>query len=256
MEDSTKVPGAQVSSDESLGVSRWISASSTHVGNVRKVNEDAFFEHPEIGLWAVADGVGGASAGDRASALIVEALGSVRKPDTAATLLTDVRDRLHAVNETLYREAPYMPRGLIASTVVILMFFQRHYACAWAGDSRLYLLRERHLRQVSRDHSQVQELVDQGVLSPELARHDSRGNVITRAVGADEKLELDVVHEHYLPNDVFLLCSDGLTKALGDDEIIALLDLPTTSAAEALIAASLDHGAPDNVTAVVVRILT
>jgi serine/threonine protein phosphatase PrpC len=255
MDESIKPPAAPIS-DQVAAPGRWISASSTHVGNVRKVNEDAFLEDSEIGLWVVADGVGGASAGDRASALIVQALGNVGKPDTAAAFLAEVCERLRAVNEKLYNEAPYTPRGVTASTVVALLFFQRHYACAWAGDSRLYLLRDGILRQVSRDHSHVQDLVDQGILSPEMARHDSRGNVITRAVGAAEQVELDIVHEPYFPNDVFLLCSDGLTKTLADDEIAALLDLPIASAVDGLIASSLDHGAPDNVTAVVVRVLT
>jgi protein phosphatase len=254
MDEPIKPPAAPAS-DDTAALSRWVSAASTHVGNVRKVNEDAYFEEPEIGLWAVADGVGGASAGDRASALIVEALGNVGKPDTAASFLAEVCERLRTVNEKLYNEAPYTPRGVTASTVVALLFFQRHYACAWAGDSRLYLLRDRVLRQISRDHSHVQDLVDQGILSPEMARHDSRGNVITRAVGAAEKIELEIVHEPYLPNDVFLLCSDGLTKALADEEIAALLDVPIASAADGLIAASLAHGARDNVTAVVVRVL-
>ena len=137
--------------------------------------------------------------------------------------------------------------------IVALLFFRHHFSCVWAGDSRLYLLRGQHLRQISRDHSRVQELVDQGLLTPEEARRDPRGNVITRAVGAQEQLELDMVHERFLPGDVFLLCSDGLTKTVEDHEIETMLQAPAATAVTALISAALERGAPDNVTVVVIQ---
>ncbi len=234
---------------------RWISASATHVGTVRSVNEDALFEGKELGLWAVADGVGGGSAGDRASGMVVEALGKIRKPATASAFLSDVCGEVKAVHEVLRREGPEATRGVIASTIVALLFFERHYACAWAGDSRLYLLRDGNLQQISRDHSRVQDLVDQGILTAEEARTDSRGNVITRAVGGNEQFEIEVVHGPYLPDDVFLLCTDGLTKSVEDDEIALLLRLPVPEAVDALVNASLLHGTRDNVTVVVVQAL-
>jgi serine/threonine protein phosphatase PrpC len=234
------------------------SAAQTHPGMVRRVNEDNCLDRPEIGLWAVADGVGGAMAGDRASGLIVEALGKVGTPTTAVGFLNEVRDTLQAVNRLLRLEARADGTDrLIASTVVALLFFGRHFACAWAGDSRLYLLRNGRLQQVTRDHSEVQEMVDAGLITPAEARVHPRGNVITRAVGAQDSLVLEMVQDEVRPGDLFLLCTDGLTKMVEDHEIVALVrDLPADLAVQRLIEATLERGARDNVTVAAVRALS
>jgi serine/threonine protein phosphatase PrpC len=236
-------------------VLHWVSASATHVGKVRKLNEDALLEHPQIGLWAVADGVGGASAGDWASAFTVQSLGRSSKPDSIAEFVAEVSERLGAVNGTLRRQAKAAARQAIATTVVVLQFFDEKFACTWAGDSRLYLLRRGQLRQVNRDHSEVQEMVDRGMLESSEARNHPRGNVVTRAVGAYETLDLDLAQDQLLADDTFLLCSDGLTKTAEDDEIATLLSQPPEKAVGALIELALDRGAPDNVTVVVVKVL-
>jgi serine/threonine protein phosphatase PrpC len=232
---------------------RWVSAAATHVGRVRKVNEDALLERPQIGLWAVADGVGGASAGDRASALIAENLSTIGDASTAPAFLAAVCDRLRDTNDTLRREAAEA-NVTIASTVVALLFFRQHYACAWAGDSRLYRLRDGRFEQISRDHSEVQELVDRGVIDAATARHHPHANIVTRAVGATDQLEIEVVHNQLFDGDIFLLCSDGLTKTLEDDEIAQRLQQPIDQAVPALIEAALDRGAPDNVTVVAIKV--
>jgi serine/threonine protein phosphatase PrpC len=233
---------------------RLASAARSDVGKVRRVNEDAFLDRAEIGLWAVADGVGGESAGDRASRLIVEALGKVEVPSTAAGFLATVHESLQAVNKLLRLEAAAAGGDrLIASTVVALLVFGHHFACAWAGDSRLYLWRNGTLQQVSRDHSEVQEMVECGMLTAEEARTHPRGNVVTRAVGADDMLNLEMMQDQIRAGDTFLLCSDGLTKMLTDREIAGLIAAahgadPATS----LIEATLERGATDNVTVVIV----
>ncbi len=234
---------------------RWLSAARSHVGRVRKINEDNFMERGEIGLWAVADGVGGERAGDRASALVVEALNRVGAPQTAAGFLAEVRDNLQAVNRLLRLESAAGDDGrVIASTVVTLLAFGQHFACAWAGDSRLYLCRNRRLQQITRDHSEVQELVDAGLLTSEQARTHPRANVVTRAVGAEDMLTLEMVQDQIRIGDLFLLCSDGLTKMIEDEEIAALLALrPIEAAAAQLIQTTLERGAPDNVTVVLVE---
>jgi serine/threonine protein phosphatase PrpC len=233
----------------------WVSASCSHPGRVRRVNEDSCLDRPDLGLWIVADGVGGERAGDRASGLIVETLGQLGTPTSGAAFLTQVRDGLRNVNLMLRAEA--LASGddrLIASTVVALLVFGQHYACAWAGDSRLYLFRNNRLRQISRDHSEVQEMVDAGLIAPEEARRHPRGNIVTRAVGARDNLVLEMVQDQLRPNDVFLLCSDGLTKELEDDEIAAMLaERPVNEAVDALIGAALERGARDNVTVIVMR---
>jgi serine/threonine protein phosphatase PrpC len=234
---------------------RWISASSSHVGKVRKLNEDSLLDYPQLGLWAVADGVGGASAGDLASSMTTEVLSRVAQPVTASGFLAEVCDRLRAVNTTLREQAEAAEQRAIATTVVALLFFQQHFACTWAGDSRLYLMRDGQLRQVSHDHSAVQEMVDRGIIRPQEARGHPRGNVVTRAVGAHEQLDLETVHDRLCENDVFLLCSDGLTKTVADDEIALMLARPVDQAVQTLMQMALDRGAPDNVTVVAVKVL-
>jgi serine/threonine protein phosphatase PrpC len=233
---------------------RWISAIATHVGKVRKINEDAALDYAQLGLWAVADGVGGAAAGDWASACAVEALGALRTPVSALGFLGAVNDALQNVNTALRGHADASGE-LAATTIVTLMFFQRYFACVWAGDSRLYLLREGQLRQISHDHSEVQELVDRGIVAREQARHHPRGNVVTRALGAEETLDAETAHEPLCESDAFLLCSDGLTKTMDDDEIAAALAQPIDRAVETLIQTALDRGGPDNVTVVAVKVL-
>ena len=227
----------------------------THVGKVRELNEDAWLVRSEVGLWAVADGMGGHKAGEVASGLIVDTLGQVDALSSGYAFLDDVRRSMEGVNRTLLARASLLaPGSIIGSTVVVLLAYERHFACVWAGDSRIYLLRAGRLEQLTRDHSRVQELIDQGALSREDARGHRRANVITRAVGVTDHLALDMLQGPILPGDVFLLCSDGLTGALDDQEIAALLSDPDLAdAAEALIRHTLDQGARDNVTVVLVR---
>ena len=231
------------------------SAARTHVGNVRRLNEDGFCERQEIGLWAVADGMGGHQAGEVASGLIVEALARVDDTSSGYAFLDDVQGSIQRVNRTLIARAAVMaPGAVIGSTVVALLAFGGHYACLWAGDSRGYLLRGGRFEQITRDHSRLQELIDAGSLSRADARSYTRSNVITRAVGVTDRLALDMQQGPVEPGDVFLLCSDGLTGMLEDREIAALLQVPSLdAAADALIARTLERGAKDNVTVVLAR---
>ncbi|MFN3523628.1 MAG: PP2C family protein-serine/threonine phosphatase [Phenylobacterium sp.] len=230
------------------------SVARTHAGTVRTLNEDRYIERPDVRLWAVADGMGGHEAGDVAAALIVETLAEVAAPTSGYGFLNGVCDRLQAVNRELVERAAALAYGsLIGSTVVALLAYDDHYACVWAGDSRIYLLRDGALERLTRDHSVVQEMVDSGVIRAEEAQGHSRSNIVTRAVGAGEPLELDVRHAAILPGDVFLLCSDGLTGAVSDEEIRRILAaMPLERAADGLLALSLDRGARDNVTLVLV----
>ena len=231
------------------------SAARTHVGVIRRLNEDRFCDRPEVGLWAVADGMGGHQAGDVASGLIVEALERVDDTSSGYAFLDDVRDSIQRVNRTLIARAAVMaPGSLIGSTVVSLLAFGGYYACLWAGDSRGYLLRDGRFEQMTRDHSRMQELIDAGSLSRAEARSYARSNVITRAVGVTDRLALDMRQGPVEPGDIFLLCSDGLTGMLDDREIAAVLHNPSLeAAADLLIAQTLERGARDNVTVVLVR---
>ncbi len=234
---------------------RFVVSCGTDVGRVRSLNEDAFLDRTEIGLWVVADGMGGHAAGDFASRTIVDGLEQIAPPSDGSAFLREVEDRIQIAHAALRRESDARGSGgIIGSTVVVLIAWNRHYACVWAGDSRLYLLRDGVLRQVSRDHSLVQDLVEAGELAPEQAESHPQANVVTRAVGAVEDLVLDKTHQLIAIGDVFLLCSDGLTRHVSDPEIaVVLTGEAAPEVAQVLIDLALERGARDNVTAVVVR---
>lgn len=231
------------------GAAQIASTSMTHQGAVRPRNEDALVERPDLGLWAVADGAGGHGAGDIASSAVAEALQSIPPGLTAAELLAQLRLRLTAVHQSLQEEAAQRgPGTIIATTVVAMLTRGGHFACLWAGDSRVYRLRGGILQAITRDHSLVQELIDQGSLTEDEAEGHPQGNVITRAVGAAGELELDKVTGDVAAGDRFLLCSDGLYRTLDMPTMAGLLIRP--DAAAALVDLAVQRGARDNVTAI------
>jgi serine/threonine protein phosphatase Stp1 len=236
---------------------RFRSWAATHVGTVRTRNEDNFVNRPDLGIWAVADGAGGHQAGDVAARIVVEALSEVPSGLGAAELLAEVRLRIIYAHDSIRAEAARRGgQAILATTVVALLAHRNHYVCLWAGDSRAYLLRGGRLSQVTHDHSLVQELVDAGALSPEEALSHPRANVITRALGADfSALEIDKATDRLRPGDRFMLCSDGVSKIVPEDEIARLLAADAASPAEHLIAAALDRQADDNITAVTIEVL-
>lgn len=233
---------------------RLTSHAATHPGAVRPRNEDALLDRPEIGLWAVADGAGGHGAGDVASAAIVAALRTIPPGLSAAELLAQVRLRLTEVHAGLQEEAARRgPGRILASTVVVMLARGEHFAMLWAGDSRGYLLRDGTLQRVTKDHSLVQELVDQGTLREEDAESHPQANVITRAIGAHGELELDKISGRIVEGDRYLLCTDGLFKTIPEGEIAAMLSNghdPT-----AIVTEAVGRGARDNVSAVAVDCL-
>ncbi|WP_460450333.1 PP2C family protein-serine/threonine phosphatase [Alsobacter sp. SYSU BS001988] len=233
---------------------RFETGAATHVGKVRAQNEDNLLTRPEIGLWCVADGMGGHEAGGLASAAIVEALRHVRPPATAAGLLAASRQSLVDANAAIRAIAKARGFALVGATVVVLLASGRHFACLWAGDSRLYRIRAGAAAQLTRDHSEVQDMVDKGLLSDDEARTWPGRNVITRAIGASPAPDLDMLQGDIEPGDVFLLCSDGLTTHVADDEIAARATARAPQdACAALVDLTLERGGADNVTVVIVR---
>ena len=228
----------------------------THPGARRPANQDSFVNRPDAGLWAVADGAGGHQGGELASGMLREALEAIPPSLPAAELLAQVRVAIAGTHEALRRIAGEQgPLVMMASTIVVLIVRNGHYACLWAGDSRSYLLRNGVFEQITHDHSLVQELVDAGAILPEEADAHPHSNVITRAVGADGECVLEKATDRILPGDRFLLCSDGLHKTLSEDAIAAILAAdPVVPPTQAMIAAALAMNASDNVTAVVVAI--
>ena len=144
---------------------RFDTGVATHVGRVRERNEDSYLARPDTGIWAVADGMGGLDAGDFASATVIEALGSIGTPRSAAELLAWCEKRVVAANSTLH-ELGRRRGSLIGTTIAVLLAHERHFACVWSGDSRIYLVHDGAISLQSRDHTEVQELVSEGKLSP------------------------------------------------------------------------------------------
>lgn len=234
----------------------WRSAARTDTGKVRARNEDAFLAQPEQGLWVVADGMGGHQNGALASRLIVEYLAEPSEGDLQQRL-TELRKRLHDLNRRLGQELTVtaaQPDPVIGSTVVALLIEDDRAACIWAGDSRCYLWRGSRLYQLSRDHSLLQQLIDEQQLSPaEAARHPA-AHALTRAIGASEELKLEILELDVLPGDAFLLCSDGLYQGLSADALGAALNLPSPLLALNRLFQQALHGpARDNLSAVVIR---
>jgi serine/threonine protein phosphatase Stp1 len=235
---------------------RFRSSAASHMSAARRRNEDSFVNRPDLGLWAVADGAGGHQAGDLASRIVADTLGAIPAGLGAAELLAEVRLRLADAHRVMQLEAVTRgPESNLFSTIVVLLARDEHYACLWAGDSRAYLWRDRQLRQLTQDHSLVQELIDSGAISPAEAAHHPRRNIITRALGgADEAAELDKVTDRLRAGDRFLLCSDGLFKIVPEGDLVALMAAGGDGLAERLVAAALDRQADDNVTAVTVEL--
>jgi protein phosphatase len=233
---------------------RWSSAARSDAGRVREINEDACLDQPQNGCWAVADGMGGHAVGDLASQLVIDMLGKLPPSNGVKHCIAEARTRLQAANRQLREEASRRQVQRIGSTVVVLLACDRFCGYLWAGDSRIYLLRQGQLRQLTRDHSQVEALRQSGYLTAEEARNHPAHHIITRAVGATDQLDLDEDAVEVADGDVFLLCSDGLSNEVTDDEILATLaSVDCRHAPDQLVDIALARGGRDNITAVVVQ---
>jgi serine/threonine protein phosphatase PrpC len=229
---------------------QYRSAGATHQGLVRATNQDAFVDRPSSRLWAVADGMGGHRDGDVASRMVCDALAGYEAVPTLEDAIDDVRQRMNEVNGTLYAAAVRPVDPIQSGSTVVAMVIE-DMACAvlWAGDSRVYRLRDSRLAQLTRDHTWAAQLNLEEVPGAEV------DHSITRAVGGEDILLLDVYRDRVRPGDRYLLCSDGLTRELSAAAISALLrEGDAQACTDALIEATLDAGAHDNVTAVVVDV--
>ena len=233
---------------------RWRSWGLSVVGMRRKLNEDAMIDRSEHGLWAVADGMGGHKSGDVASRAIVEALSSVTLSGTLDDVASRVDASLQGVNLSLCQLAADSgeENQIIGSTVVVLLAQGNECAYLWAGDSRLYRFREGKLEQLTQDHSLYGDFAREGLVSPVDSGESGRCNIITRAVGAGESLQLAKGKCLASAGDFFLLCSDGLDKELTQDEIEMIFSQnPPEKIANVLIEQAERRGARDNVTVMV-----
>ncbi|MDR6934909.1 serine/threonine-protein phosphatase [Luteibacter sp. 3190] len=229
------------------------SAGRTETGHVRRHNEDAILDAPELGLWAVADGLGGHAAGDVASRLVVDRLRALPMVDDVADRIDAIEDELLRVNHALRRMAAERHVDAIASTVVILVHTRDAMLCGWVGDSRAYCFENDRLRLLTRDHVHG-DRGDETRFGAHPA-HAAAG-VLTRAVGAEDRLYVDWKIVPRRRGMSFVLCSDGINKELGDADIEACCRRharPDAVVGE-LMDGALARAGRDNVSAVVVRL--
>ena len=236
----------------------WRSAAASHVGCVRRQNQDAFCSNPEQGIWCVADGMGGHTAGERAARLLADTLALQQAGLSLDVTAARLQAAIERVNSILSTDSVLgSSGGICGSTIVTVALTDNEGACLWAGDSRLYLCRAGQLRQISRDHSLVQELVEKRLIEPHEARLHPQRHVITRAVGANLRLELDQVRFSVQAGDQLLLCSDGLHCELDADTIRQVLvqQSDCENKVNQLIEHALACGARDNVTVNLIELM-
>lgn len=243
---------------------RWAAAGASDVGRVRKTNEDTFLVDSDRGLFLVADGMGGHAAGEIASAMAAEVVGSalasaVDRALDSAGLDKVILDSFQAAHRAITDHSLSEPltRGMGTTLTACVLARDGTYRLGHMGDSRAYRVRDGKLGQITRDHTWVQQEVEAGRLTPSGARTHRFSHVITRALGADSHDDTDIVDGTLVPGDLLLLCTDGLTGMVSDSRMNKMLvgDAPLETLLADLIHAANARGGTDNITAVLVRVL-
>ena len=228
-------------------------AHNSHEGIKRSHNEDTYGIDIEHHVFLVADGMGGHDHGEIASALARDYIMAGLSDDNS------ISRTIHGANEAIIacslEKGSQLPMG---TTVAIIQFDKHHYHCAWVGDSRIYRLRDGQLEAISSDHSYVQELVDQKLITSEQARSHPHRNVVTQALGVTDNSELNIaeITDSWMAGDKFLICSDGLTEEVEDTEIENILNqaLAPKELCDQLMIKALENGGSDNITAIIISL--
>ena len=230
---------------ERPAIARWISSSASRCGPQHDLNEDNYAEIESLGVFVVADGVGGYADGEVASAAVVGILDeALSADDDLETRVHVVEEAVRSISNALWLASRQRPDRLpVATTVAVLLLADNLAACIWAGDSRIYLYRKGHLYQLTRDHNMAVEFGTIG----------RSGGQLTRAVGSSESLDMERVVTETRAGDMFLLCTDGVTKVMDDGELARFLEDPIEGLAPRLIGAVAERGGRDDATAIVVR---
>jgi PPM family protein phosphatase len=246
-------------------------ASLTDPGRVRDHNEDCIESRPDIGLYVLADGMGGYNAGEVASGMATSLISDgiqeswigrdvarLGRDDAKALSERLIREQIARSNSAIFTTSQNNPECAgMGTTLVVCLFFDNFLTVAHIGDSRLYRLRGEAMEQVTRDHSLLQEQLDSGLITPEEAKLSQNKNLVTRALGIDPTVEPEVHVYETEPEDIYVLCSDGLSDMVEDEEIrltlITLRTNPTLTVAQ-LVQAANDNGGRDNISAMLVRV--
>lgn len=227
------------------------SVARSHIGHVRKINEDRLLNFSEQRLWAVADGMGGHCLGDEAATIVVRGLADLAA-DTDPITRKSIGTALERANDAILARGRSSGQ-VCGSTVAGLHIVGTSALIFWAGDSRIYRLRQGSLERLSRDHSVVQELADAGLISERQARDHPQAHVITRAIGVDSDVAIEYCSHSVQAGDLFLLCSDGLSGPLVDGTIQSLLKGPLSDISIHLQHAALQAGGADNISLILVE---
>ena len=233
----------------------FTSDEMTHVGLVRQLNEDSLLSRTAFGVWVVADGMGGHVGGDFASQTVVEQVRLIDDRLQGADVMRSVRQSFLASHDLIKAEAERRGGQTMGCTAISLVMAQGYFVCFWVGDSRLYHCRDGRVNQLSLDHTLVNQWVEEGKITAEEAESHPHGNVITRAVGVGDELEIDKLRGEYEPGDRFMLCSDGLTGYMDHAEMFdTLANAPMQGIAQRLVDGALAGGGRDNVSVIVVEV--
>ena len=246
-------------------------ANVSYVGCKRPHNEDSTASNEALGILVLADGMGGYKAGEVASAIAVTGIYndvvSGLKNSNPAGIDEDsgldhhsilIRNAVNRANSSIYNTAQTDEQCQgIGTTVVAVITYDNSISIAHVGDSRLYRIRSGDFKQITKDHSLVQELIDRGLFSPEEAEKNAPKNLVTRALGIDAKVEIDVIEDKLVNGDIYLLCSDGLTDMVKDEEIHLTLGKYSANlahAADKLVEIANKYGGKDNISVILARV--
>jgi len=246
-------------------------ANVSDVGCIRPHNEDSTVSNETLGIMILADGMGGYKAGEVASAIAVtniyneitsglkdlnpDGIDESSGLDRHSVL---IRDAVNGANSNIYKTAQEDERCQgMGTTVVTALAYNNRISIAHVGDSRLYRIRGDDFKQITKDHSLVQELIDRGIFSPEEAEKNAPKNLVTRALGIDSKVEIDIIEDQLVVGDIYLLCSDGLTDMVKDEEIHLTLGKYSANlahAADELVKIANQYGGKDNISVILARV--
>lgn len=224
-------------------------AVKSHVGYVRVHNEDHYLSNPDFGLWIVADGMGGHLGGEVASKIAVEAL------DDALQKGITLKEAIQKAHVKILETAEKTNKSGMGTTVVGLQIKEDRYRIFWIGDSRAYFWDGKRLKRLTRDHSLIQEMIDNGIISDDEARTNPKRNIITRALGMNISPEVEIIEGRLIQGTCFLLCTDGLNSELYDDEIAHILkhDKSPAETVKTFTNSALQKGGHDNITVAIIK---